>query len=178
MRLFTAIDFPGEIRNRIDELVPDLPGWRKTKKEQLHLTLLFLGDCTAQQKTIIEKRLTEIIFPEFEMVIQGPGVFPHPKNPRILWFGFTEDEILMKLQADMSEKLSELVKKPDQRNYLPHCTVARRKSGSGRDENINEVINKEYPAMAFTAGRFVLKQSTLKPGGSEHVVLKEYPATF
>ncbi|MFM7140427.1 MAG: 2'-5' RNA ligase family protein, partial [Alphaproteobacteria bacterium] len=44
IRLFVAIDLPGEVRDRLWRACCDVPGARWTEVEQMHLTLRFLGE--------------------------------------------------------------------------------------------------------------------------------------
>lgn len=60
MRLFISIDLPEEVQNELSSWIPDLPGIRKVKPEQLHLTLQFLGKCKMEQKDVIINKLTTI----------------------------------------------------------------------------------------------------------------------
>ena len=175
MRLFLSIDFNQQLREELSSWIPELAGWKKTPVEQVHLTLVFIGECTEQDLKTIHKRLQMIRFPRFSLEISNLGTFPNIKNPRILWAGVSPDETLMKLQkqvADLTESFQDRVEK---REYVPHITLARRKR-NGNLKTVRNLIEKPtYPQNAYIQ-EFNLKQSLLKPSGSEHQTLYSYPA--
>ncbi|NBB76435.1 MAG: RNA 2',3'-cyclic phosphodiesterase [Bacteroidetes bacterium] len=175
MRLFVSIDFKEELREELSSWIPELTGWKKTPVEQVHLTLVFIGECTEQELKIIHKRLQMIRFPRFSLEINNLGTFPNTKNPRILWAGVSPDKNLMKLQkqiADLTESFQDRVEK---REYVPHVTLARKKR-NGKVDKVRDLVEKPtYPQNAYIQ-EFNLKQSLLKPSGSEHQILYSYAA--
>ena len=82
----------------------------------------------------------------------------------------------MELQQQITDKLEPFSKKPLRKKFIPHLTVARRRSKNGTDRQINELINRDFPPIKTTVDNFSLKQSTLKPEGSEHAILKTFQA--
>jgi len=176
MRLFVSIDFPEEIRNELHSRLPVLNGWKQTKAGQIHLTLFFIGDCSNAEYAEISGRLSQIRFQPFQLEIGGLGVFPSRRNPGVLWYDAQKVPVLMELQQQISDKLEPFSKKPLRKKFIPHITVARRKSKNGTDRQIVELINRDFTAIKTTVDDFSLKQSTLKPEGSEHVILQTYPA--
>jgi RNA 2',3'-cyclic 3'-phosphodiesterase len=178
MRLFVSIDFPEEIRNELHSRLPVLNGWKLTQAGQIHLTLFFVGDCSREEYTEISGRLSQITFQPFELQIGGLGVFPSRRNPRVLWYGAQKEPALIDLQQQIFEKLEPFNKKPLRKKFIPHITVGRRKFKNGSDRQINDLLDTEFPAIQTVADTFSLKQSTLKPKGSEHTILKTFKAGF
>ncbi|TVR14094.1 MAG: RNA 2',3'-cyclic phosphodiesterase [Balneolaceae bacterium] len=174
MRLFVAIDIPPELQALLDERVPNLPGWRKTKQEQLHITLLFLGDCSGGDLNRIQNILSGIPFDRFTLELNGLGIFPHQKNPKIVWAGIKRSNKPMELQSSISEQLRGYGDGADHPEFIPHITLARRKSGSGRDRNFEELLNEISTTGSFHVDRFLLKNSILSLDGSRHEVIEEY----
>src|ERR1700756_326576 len=93
IRTFLAIDVGPEIRERLVSLQQDLATIQTEVKwvepENLHLTLLFLGEvdqreiidiCRAAQKAVAA-------LPAFTMSVEGVGCFPNARRPRTLWVG-------------------------------------------------------------------------------------------
>lgn len=174
MRLFVSIDFPKGICSKLHERLPELPGWKKTKVEQIHLTLFFLGDCSKNEMNEITGELKQISFCPFEMEIDGFGVFPNQKNPKILWYGVREINELLLLQNDISKRLKHFSKKPVRKKFIPHITVGRRKSGVGSDRQIDQLLGEKMAGLQTGIRYFSLKQSILKPEGSEHHILQKF----
>lgn len=176
MRLFVSIDFPENILKEIHSWIPDQKGWKKVAIHQMHLTLVFLGDCSKTEKDEIHGKLSEIEFVPFEMAIEGLGVFPNESDPRILWAGVRENDQLIRLQRKISESLAKHIKSNHTNSYIPHITLARIKSGKGRDYAVNQNLQKETGELVSMAESFQLKQSMLKSSGSEHHVIHHYEA--
>src|SRR5437016_5643430 len=93
IRTFIGIDVGATIRDRLislqEELATVAPDVKWVEPENLHLTLLFLGEvdnreiidiCRAAQKAIGT-------MPAFTMSIEGVGCFPNVRRPRTLWVG-------------------------------------------------------------------------------------------
>ena len=61
MRTFIAIDIPDSIKNEIIKIQNSLPEFigKKTEKENLHLTLKFLGEIDEEKIELIKKELRE-----------------------------------------------------------------------------------------------------------------------
>ncbi len=177
MRLFTAIDIPEELKMNLDKTVPKLPGWKKTGREQLHITVVFLGECTDDEKKKISHFLKRILFECFELTVDRLGVFPNQEDPRILWAGIGKSKAIMELQSKISEILGGYGTGNEHHTYIPHITVARRKGGVGRDQNVDGLIEKNSLKASFWVDRFLLKRSVLSTEGSNHEILEEFAAT-
>ncbi|MDZ7719686.1 MAG: RNA 2',3'-cyclic phosphodiesterase [Balneolaceae bacterium] len=174
MRLFVSIDFPESILKTIQSWIPEQAGWKKTSLHQMHLTLVFLGDCSAQEKDEIHKILSEIEFTPFDMVIEGLGAFPNESAPRIIWAGVQHCEELINLQQSISDSLKDYIKSKHSDSYIPHITLARKKSNKGINYDLKQMLRKETEKLVVEVESFQLKQSILKSSGSEHIVLLSY----
>lgn len=176
MRLFVSIDFPEEILREIRSWVPEQKGWRKVGHHQMHLTLAFLGECSEQEKEKIHRQLSGIDFHSFELTISGLGAFPNESSPRIIWAGIEPNDELMNLQEKISARLEKHIKSKDTHCYVPHITIARKKSRKGMNHVISENLQSETPAINVRVKEFHIKKSILKSSGSEHETLNIYKA--
>ena len=159
-----------------------------TKKEQLHITLLFLGEKTEEEVEKITAALRSFRFKKFQIAIAGSGFFPSEKFPRIFWIG-TKDTgentapgehgknnsgALKQLHLQIANLLSE---KPE-KDFKGHVTVARIKS----PENIEKLIALKNKLSSISFGSFevseiVLKKSTLTPNGAVYEDVGCFPRT-
>ena len=177
MRLFTAIDIPKDLKIKLNDFVADLRDWKRASARQLHITLLFLGECTDDERKKISNLLRSVSFKSFELTVDGFGVFPNRNDPRILWAGINKTGALMELQSNISETLQGYGSDTDFPDYIPHITLARRKNGRGRDRNIEELIEKKGVQSSFRANCFILKRSVLLPEGSHHETIETFSAS-
>ncbi len=76
-RLFVAVDLPEEALLLLDPLLGAFPGARWANREQMHVTLRFLGSVAPDQVAELQQRLAGVATPEaFALSLNGVGVFP------------------------------------------------------------------------------------------------------
>lgn len=176
MRLFTSIDFPDDILEEVRSWIPDIKGWRKLPLAQLHLTLVFLGECSEKEKKEIHLKLSEIDFSAFTITISGIGAFPNESVPRIMWAEIQQHDELMNLQQKISDQLQDYIKSNDAHPFVPHITLARKKSGKRMNQDVKQNLQNETKDLNVYIDSYHLKKSILKSAGSEHHILHQYGA--
>lgn len=173
MRVFIAIDLPEDIKEKISSFYKDVKGvnGKFVEKENLHITLKFLGELQPNFVEKIKEKLNEIKFRKFTISISGIGTF----NRRVLWFGIKKGYYeLLELHKLIDEKLNEL-KIPKDFEFSPHITILRIKNifdNNSFDKSINNL--KDIYIGEFIVDRFKLKQSILRPQGPLYLDVKEY----
>lgn len=184
MRLFVAVPFSETILERCRAL----QGRGQTRDvairwcppEQLHLTLLFLGEIKRSDQVEIERILLETAtkFSPFTLRISGLGLFPKPKKPRVLWAGISQEPSLMNLQKMLVEKIGGLGIPLEKRPYRPHLTLARISGKVGR--SFAPLIGWMHEEKGVEIGsakieEVVLMESRLKPQGTQYSTLQRAP---
>ncbi|MGH9341799.1 MAG: RNA 2',3'-cyclic phosphodiesterase [Acidobacteriota bacterium] len=176
IRAFVAIDLPHEAAGRLDAIGQKLKelklDGRPVKGESIHLTLKFLGNIDEGKIPQIQEALQEVSArtSEFELEVGGLGVFPHPARPRVVWVGVERNETLRELQRQTEAALVKLGFDAEERDFQPHLTVVRLKSGRNLRELIDSIRNQgaDERVGRLRVNEFHLYQSVLKPGGSEY----------
>lgn len=176
MRLFISIDFPDDVLAEIQSWLPEQKAWKKAKNHQMHLTLAFLGECTDAEKEAIHQKLSAIEFKPFLVTISGLSAFPNESAPRIIWAGVQPTDSLMSLQKEISVQLQDFIKSKKEHSYIPHITLARKKSPKGINHIVKQNLKQETADLDVKVDAFHLKESILKPSGSEHQILHQYKA--
>ncbi len=123
MRLFTAVCFDDKIKNAIfsaAERAKISADGNFTSKENLHLTLVFIGETEREDE--IKSAVSEIEFPAFDFKISKTGTF----EKGIFWAGTEKNKNLENLQKEVSEKLKNLGFELEEREFVPHITLARK----------------------------------------------------
>lgn len=174
MRLFIAIELPGEIRQAIAGVQEELrktganAGW--TRPEGVHLTLKFLGEVPENNVAGIPAALTGAVqgTGTLDLAVEGAGAFPNAKAPRVLWLGVTGDlEKLAKLQAAVEDAMAGLGFKREDRAFSPHLTLARIRFPKPRDDWQRKIENIRGVKLGrFRADRVSLMKSELRPEGA------------
>ena len=174
-RLFVAIDFPEEIRQRLSILCCGLPGARWTDPEHLHLTLRFIGDVDAQAFRDIREILVSVRSPSFALHLQGVGFFPPRGNPRVLWAGINPCEPLIRLRNRIESLLVGSGLEPEGRKFSPHVTLARLKNTPGTRIGAFLAHNGLFMTEEFQINNFFLYSSILNSKGAKHFIEQDYP---
>ena len=140
----------------------------------LHLTLLFLGDCTKAQQKQARRVAEEIHFPRFDLRFDGAGVFPLRGRPKVLWLGVEKCQPLLDLQKELTAKLRALDFEIEKRKFHPHVTLAR--IGRSPEERIGRWLEEfaGYRSEPFEVTEFQLIQSVLLQRGPSYTVVDEF----
>ena len=140
MRTFVAVEICNEdLLGSIAKLQSDLAiRARPVSKQNMHFTLLFLGEITEDTADKVKKSLSGISFKPIQVSFTHLGAFPNPKSPRVIWIGVDEEAgaELVKLAAQVEQKLGPLGFKPD-KPFKPHLTIFRLKE---RQDGLSEKI--------------------------------------
>lgn len=149
------------------------------ERENLHLTLKFLGEVTKERVREIIDTLSQGVrgIGKLHLGVKGAGVFPNWARPRIIWVGLTPNPLLGELHRSLEQELVALGF-PAEKSFSPHITLGRirtlnnwsvlKQKLQGWQERIwgEEEINK-----------VVLMQSHLTPRGPLYRIVETFPLT-
>ena len=174
IRLFVALALPEEVAEGLLAIQSGVPGARWSTREQLHLTLRFIGDVDEGDANALDDMLSGISAPRFTLELKGVGAFGG-NNPRALWAGIAPNESLTHLQRKVESVIQRLGFPAEERKYTPHVTLARlRAAPAGRvmDYLTDHAL---YASNVFEVQQFALFSSRLTANGSIYVAEREYP---
>src|SRR3569833_539857 len=100
MRLFTALSIPDRVAQSLMLVQGGVPGARWQVREQLHLTLSFIGEVDGRDAAAIDDALAGIRAPGFSLQLHGVGQFGEGRKSRAhaLWAGCRANPALDHLQ--------------------------------------------------------------------------------
>lgn len=178
IRAFIAIPIPEPIRARLAVTQFLLPIARPTPPENFHLTLAFLGSQPENRLEDLHLLLEQITAPPLTLQIEGLGVFGGDK-PRSVHATFKPDPVLARLQARIARAIDEAGLPRETRRFTPHVTLGRFAPGEGSASALARAIAQigALDIPPFTADRFALMRSLLRPDGAVHDELAHYPLT-
>jgi 2'-5' RNA ligase len=131
MRLFTAIEIPAGIKQRLRDLIDRLRPSAKLKwspVDNLHVTLKFIGEWPEPRLPELEQVLSAVPSPgPIEVTVRGLGWFPNPRNPKVLFAGIDPNPALKTLAANLDKSLATIGVPSEDREFHPHLTLARRR---------------------------------------------------
>jgi len=167
MRTFVAVEISNEnVLNAIAKLQSDLQIKAKpVSKENMHFTLLFLGEMSEEMAQKVMESLNDVSFNPIEVNLAGVGAFPDPRSPRVVWIGVDDvaGTSLIKLAVQVEEKLSPLGFRSD-KPFKPHLTILRIKN---RINDISQELNwfKTIEVGCNVISELKFKKSILTPTG-------------
>ncbi len=175
-RAFVAIPLPERVRSGLTTVLEGLRAGRAVEEENLHLTLLFLGEQEAYLLEEIHDGLAALTESGFELTLSGLGTFGG-EHPRVLWLGVRPEPRLMALQKAVSRTVRKAGLDLPHRRFIPHVTLARFRPGEPVGEGFARFVSGHagLTLPGFPVGRFSLLASTLRPEGAVYDELVTYP---
>jgi 2'-5' RNA ligase len=173
-RLFTGLELPGSVRERLVHLRAPLPGARWLDAESLHITLRFAGDIDNAAASEFSHALAGIRHAGFSVRIAGLGAFGG-RSPRVLWAGAEGGPQLEALARANERAARNAGLEPEKRAFAPHVTLARLQNA--RPENVARFLERNgmFASEPFYVDRFVLFSSLPQVGGGPYVVEETFP---
>ncbi len=176
-----AVESSEEVRNELsgvqDELERTGADLKLVSKENIHLTLRFLGDVSESRLEIVEGAIRESCnVSPFVAVVKGMGVFPKPGYIRVIWAGVGQGTSqLESLRNDLDQNLSEIGISPDDKDFTPHYTIARVNSGKAKDK-LNSIVdeNSDREWGSVEVDNIKLMKSELTPDGPIYTPLEVF----
>lgn len=183
VRAFIAIDLPDILQQRLRSLdralrpqCAELP-IRWVPVDNIHLTLKFLGDVSPSNLALIEEIMQRecALAAPFEVHVEGLGLFPDARRPRVIWVGVDGGEPLPQLQQRLEAGVVHLGYPPEKRVFSPHLTLGRvqRSANARQQRQIADIISKHPVGLLGTAvvNEAALFKSELKPDGAVYTKL-------
>ncbi|MGE0254434.1 MAG: RNA 2',3'-cyclic phosphodiesterase [Alphaproteobacteria bacterium] len=125
IRLFVGLALPDALRDTLAMLHTPIAGARWVPRENLHLTLHFIGEVDPRAADEIDIALGHVDAAAFELTLEGVGQFASRRRVRALWAGVARNEALERLQARVETACRRLGHGGDGRRFTPHVTLAR-----------------------------------------------------
>jgi len=184
IRSFLAFELPEGMRKAVSrvssELMPLLPRARWVRVENIHLTVVFLGqipessieDVTGVAKSVCDR------YGAFDIALKGVGVFTGVRNPRVLWVGLQADlERMSYFRNALQRKLKPFGVREEKRPFRPHLTLCRFKKGTRGGAPLAKILDayKDFSGPFYTLQKLFLFKSDLTPRGSIYTEIAQWP---
>ncbi|MBL0262900.1 MAG: RNA 2',3'-cyclic phosphodiesterase [Leptospiraceae bacterium] len=161
MSLFIAISLPESIREKIFTIMQDkeIPEELWEKKEDLHITLLFLqkGNPESEYIQSIKDRLKKLSFYPFRIKIEGVEYWTLKENRQILHLSVKPSKELIAIQSEIVSLIPEVPKSTHE--FKPHISLVR--SSRITQSKLEELKNK---FSSFSTDAFLVNQIHLYIG--------------
>ena len=169
-RTFIAINIPDGIKTKLKEIAKDIPvKSRLVSKNNMHITLFFLGNIDDKTLEHKKKLLEELDYNKFELSINGIGAFVTSGHAVVYAkIGKGADELIGIYDA-LFDGMHNLPLRLDKRKFAPHITVGRirvLKSKTVLSNFISENSDKEFGS--FLCSSIKIKKSILDANVAVH----------
>jgi RNA 2',3'-cyclic 3'-phosphodiesterase len=105
MRLFTGVDLPEDVREKLERLLMHLRPCAHLKWSpvyNLHVTLKFIGEWPEEKLPELGGALRGLVARDpIPAEVKGLGWYPNPHHPRVFWVGVQGGEALPALVKDI-----------------------------------------------------------------------------
>jgi len=166
-RIFIAINLPKKVKEKLLEYRYDIPAiW--TKKDNLHITLAFLGYIADEELMDIFKIAEDVASNNSAFSLKMEKISYGPKN-RMVWAVGENSPSLIKLKQSLDNKLRITGK------FSFHITLARIKAWDWqRIDPEDRVEISEDIDLNFKVESIEIMESVLKREGPEYTILQSY----
>ncbi len=184
IRAFVAVEINDAIRSALIRMQRRLAlaqghvSW--TRPENIHCTMLFLGDVPAAGIPAVAEAVTAAAAAARSCALEaaGLGCFGPPRAPRIIWAGLQPAAPLAEIYRQLCRAMpceGAAAGEQDQK-FHPHLTIGRVRSARNADRLL-EAVSRNAAAVfgALTVERIYLMESRLGPGGPIYAPLHAAP---
>ena len=183
VRSFIAVNLNSDIKEHLTSLQENLnvpeAKIKWVEKDNLHLTMKFLGYISLEQTELIKSELKEIASRYSPFIIRlssNIGVFPTYKMPRIIWVGIKEGiSELKELYNSIENKLSNKGFPREDKDFSGHITIGRVKFIKDKANFIQILKRIEVNNFTQEVGSIDLMESKLTPSGPIYNITAKYP---
>ncbi len=174
-RIFIAINLPEYIKK---ELISEQEKWqelpvKRTKKDNLHITLIFIGQVEDSKILEIGKITKDVIINHrpfsinlYNICYGPPGIIP----PKMVWAMGEKNKELRAIKKDLENALLN----SENRDFSPHITLGRIKQWEWqRIEPEERPEINENISLSFEVNSIDIMESQLKRTGAEYLVLEK-----
>ena len=176
IRLFLAFEITPDSKRYIETISQELKKSnlpvRWIKSDNIHLTLVFLGNVEENLIEDIKEKVNEVVkgVKSFKVSFNGTGVFPNLTRPRVVWLGLDGDIArLSNLRDNLQSTLKTLGFIPERRSFKPHLTLGRFKGRAGRTSGLKNILERyNTKSDVYCLKDFILFKSNLGPDGAKY----------
>jgi len=175
-RLFTGIEIPPDIAERLSFFRGGLPGARWIEPGDYHVTLRFLGDIDDVIAADVDAGLAEArMRAPLTVTLDGLASFGGDR-PRALYASVVPTPELIDLQEEHERIARRAGAAPERRKFTPHVTLARLNREASPEAVARRLTEAGvFARLTFTARRAAVFSARTSRGGGPYLVEAAYP---
>ncbi|MBU1145832.1 MAG: RNA 2',3'-cyclic phosphodiesterase [Firmicutes bacterium] len=161
MRIFLAFLPNIVILNQVESIKNKLKehceSGNYTEKNNLHVTLIFIGDVNEVQLRNVKKILHQTAFAPFSIKLKAIKSFETKGKGDVFFIDVFKTSILEDIYKFLFEKLNNSGFNIQNREYLPHLTLGRKVVLNKPDDLV--LLNSSFKGLSFQTNRISLMES-------------------
>ena len=175
-RLFVGIFLPTEWQEKFEKYkkaFPEVKGMRWTPKDNMHITVLFIGQIPETKLPQVKNTIAKIAKKhrpfemKFDQFRQAP---PFSEQPSMLWGQFKLTGDFELLVQDLKRAImSVTVLEEESKRVIPHVTLARKK-----DMPVMEKVDVNVKDRTMPVTSIALVESSIFKGASKYKIIEKY----
>jgi RNA 2',3'-cyclic 3'-phosphodiesterase len=184
VRLFVALSIPESVRKALsavqDELRSSLLEARLVPPENFHVTLKFIGHAPGEQLPAIIETLQAVrANGPVSARFCGLGYSFKPKRGGVFWCTMQVSDGLKAIAIELNDRLEKLGFASENRDFLPHLTLARLKEDK-TVQAIRGVVDRyrDHDFGQMQSDDFVLMESRTNSAGATYTPVAAFPLTI
>lgn len=175
-KIFIEIEVPEGVKKR---LVSRTEKWQNlpvkwSKKENLHITLLFLGYVDESVLPEICQKVSEAVskIESFDIEFDKIEIGPSPEKPQTVWFSGEASEDLKDLYESVQKELD--IFQTEKKSFRPHITLGKIRKKKWESLEEKPEINENFK-VTMTVESVSVMESRGEEGGMEYHVIENCP---
>lgn len=175
VRLFIGFMMPEEMKNYINRIQKSIDAnnfeGKFVEKENLHISLSFLGERPEENLMDIKRNLDEIAteYEKFSVVVSNIKLIPNETYVRVVALEIEDENKILEQMG------KEIVKKIGGDSKPPHITLFRVRKIKDRKKFMENVQSLDFGKMEIEIDKMDLVKSELRRGGPIYSVLYSSP---
>ncbi len=172
MRLFISLDFDAKTKDALsayaDFLKKHAEAGNIVKTENLHATMVFLGEVEPEKVDSVKEALQALSVPSLTLTLEEIGTF-NPRRPgKTYWVGIREHSLLSALHRRLKDELEQRGFALDARLFKPHITLGRKVK---LDKTLHDVLRRKFSPFETKAVSLSLMLSEFGSNGVQYTPL-------
>ena len=169
MRSFLAVEIPDEVKQYLKTVARGIAahadGVKWVNESAQHITLKFFGEIEEGMAWNIKKSIEHVglKYSPFALTLKGIDAFPSKKKARVIIITLENGvDNIKDMFNDIEQSFTSLGIEKDERSFMPHITLGRRKVAVPLPEKALAEIDRK----SFNVNALVLFKSTLTSQGA------------
>ena len=175
VRLFVALKLPQRAREQLVPLQYGLDHANWVLRENMHLTLRFIGQIRSESFDDIFSALRAVRSKPVPLKFSDVGHFSRGSSARAVWVGVHPSKRLVEMRKRIEKSLSSVGPIAAPQKYIPHVTIAYLQGTKQKHILRWLITNASFSTQTIMFSEFALYESYRSRKGPTYHILETFP---